>query len=70
MKIHKHIDQIRNDFWCTYICEHCDHETGKSTGYNDAHFHDNVIPAKHCPKCGLNRAGGGEQDNDTNERHN
>ena len=26
-------------------------------GYDDANFWQNVIPAMHCPACGLNRAG-------------
>ncbi len=62
MKIKEWLDQIRNDFWCTYECEHCGHETGKSSGYNDANFHDNVIPAKYCPECGLNREGKAQND--------
>lgn len=57
MKIHEHIDQIQNDFWATYICEHCDHVTSKQSGYDDSYFHKYVIPAKYCPSCGKNRAG-------------
>lgn len=57
MKICKWINQLGNDFWCTYECEHCGHETGKQSGYNDSYFHNHVIPAKHCSECGLNRAG-------------
>lgn len=56
MKIKKILDQINNDFWCIYECEHCSHETKKQSGYNDGYFHNNVIPAKYCPECGLNRA--------------
>lgn len=26
--------------------------TAKSWGYDDANFHQNVIPAMKCPKCG------------------
>lgn len=59
MKIKQWIDQIGNDFWCTYECEHCGHETGKKSGYNDGYFHNSVIPAMHCESqaCGKNRAG-------------
>lgn len=57
MVIEEFIDQINNDFWCTYKCEHCQHETGKQSGYDDAYFHNEVIPKKHCPKCGLNSKG-------------
>lgn len=51
MKIKEIISQSRRDFTAIYICEHCEHEyTGN--GYDDANFHNNVIPDKICPKCG------------------
>ena len=67
MKIKEWIDQNRNDFWCTYECEHCNHVTGKSSGYNDDYFHNHVIPAKYCPACGLNRAGETKEQSGVNE---
>ena len=51
MKIQKILSQNRRDFRAIYECEHCGHtETGY--GYDDANFHNNVIPDKQCKKCG------------------
>ena len=50
MKIKTITVQRRRDFYCIYECEHCGHtENGK--GYDDANFHQNVIPQMKCPKC-------------------
>ena len=51
MKIKKIISQSRRDFLALYQCEHCgdEHEGG---GYDDANFHQNVIPDMTCEKCG------------------
>jgi transcription elongation factor Elf1 len=51
MRIKKIISQNRRDFWAIYFCEHCNHEVEKS-GYDDANFHNNVIPTFTCEKCG------------------
>ncbi len=51
MKIKSIISQSRRDFSALYVCEHCGHET-KGTGYDDANFHENVIPSTVCGKCG------------------
>ena len=51
MKIKTITSQSRRDFYCIYECEHCGH-TEKGSGYDDAHFHNNVIPDKECKKCG------------------
>lgn len=50
MKIQKIISQSRRDFTAIYECEHCKHEY-TSSGYDDANFHDNVIPKMKCPMC-------------------
>lgn len=50
MKIDKIIYQRRRDFSAVYICEGCGH-TFKGFGYDDANFHENVIPAMRCPVC-------------------
>ena len=51
MKIKEIINQYRRDFTAIYECEHCGYtETGQ--GYDDDHFHQNVIPAMKCIKCG------------------
>ncbi len=51
MKIKTITDQHRRDFTAIYECEHCGHEK-KGHGYDDANFHENVIPAMKCDKCG------------------
>lgn len=52
MKIKKIVSQHRRDFTAIYECEHCgSEETG--TGYDDAYFHNRVIPAKKCNDCGM-----------------
>lgn len=51
MHIKKKTYQSRRDFTAIYQCEHCDHETPGS-GYDDAYFHENVIPRMECAECG------------------
>ena len=51
MHIKEILSQHRRDFQAVYECEHCGH-TEKGGGYDDAYFHENVIPAKKCSKCG------------------
>jgi len=50
MKIKKITYQSRRDFTAIYECEHCKHEETGS-GYDDANFHNNVIPDMKCKKC-------------------
>ena len=52
MKIKKIVSQHRRDFWAIYECEHCGHETDKSSGYDDSYFHQQVIPNMECKECG------------------
>ena len=51
MKIKKILSQHRRDFRAIYECEHCGFEQ-EDSGYDDAFFHNQVIPSKVCPKCG------------------
>lgn len=51
MKIQKIINQARRDFTAIYECEHCGH-TEDGYGYDDSHFHNNVIPKMKCKNCG------------------
>ena len=51
MKIKEILYQHRRDFEAVYECEHCG-TTFKGKGYDDANFHNNVIPAMICPTCG------------------
>lgn len=55
MRIKKFTGFSRRDFYAIFECEHCGHEHERS-GYDDAHFHDNVIPRLKCPKCGKTAA--------------
>lgn len=50
MKIKNITDQNRRDFNAIYEC-HCGHEE-EGYGYDDANFHNNVIPKMKCSKCG------------------
>lgn len=43
--------QYRRDFTAIYECEHCGN-TKEGEGYDDEYFHQNVIPAMKCDKCG------------------
>lgn len=51
MKIKTITSQYRRDFSADYECEHCGN-IQKGGGYDDANFHQNVIPAMECNKCG------------------
>lgn len=51
MYIKKKVSQHRRDFRAVYACEHCGHEH-ESYGYDDANFHQNVIPSMECRACG------------------
>jgi uncharacterized Zn finger protein len=51
MRIKSIIDQHRRDFRADYECETCGHVV-RGRGYDDANFHQNVIPAMECGECG------------------
>jgi transcription elongation factor Elf1 len=51
MKIKEILSQSRRDFTAIYECEHCEH-LSKGRGYDDANFHQNVIPEMICTNCG------------------
>ncbi len=57
MKIKKITFQLRNDFGAVLECEHCGHDQKLMSGYNDAYYHNHVLPAIVCELCGKNRAG-------------
>jgi predicted RNA-binding Zn-ribbon protein involved in translation (DUF1610 family) len=50
MKVKEITSQNRRDFTAIYQCEHCKFEK-KGYGYDDANFHQNVIPKMTCPNC-------------------
>jgi ribosomal protein L37AE/L43A len=51
MRIREITSRSRRDFFCVYECEHCG-EKKEGSGYDDANFHQNVIPAMTCEHCG------------------
>lgn len=51
MKIKEKTYQHRRDFKAVFVCEHCGYEN-EIWGYDDANYHENVIPAMKCPQCG------------------
>lgn len=52
MRIQTRTSQHRRDFTAIYACESCG-ATVKGKGYDDAYFHDNVIPEMVCKSCGV-----------------
>ena len=51
MHIRRILHQRRRDFEAEYECEHCGH-IFTDRGYDDANFHNNVVPRMICPECG------------------
>lgn len=51
MHIKKILHQYRRDFTALYECEHCGYEV-EASGYDDAYYHQIVIPQMTCTKCG------------------
>lgn len=51
MKIKSITSQTRRDFTAIYECEQCG-ATKTGSGYDDDHFHRNVVPAMKCDVCG------------------
>ena len=51
MRIKRIESQNRRDFFATYECEHCGN-IENAHGYDDDHFHRNVVPAMKCAECG------------------
>jgi transcription elongation factor Elf1 len=52
MKIKNKTQQYRRDFDANLVCEHCGHEQKLLGAYDDAYFHNNVIPNIKCENCG------------------
>ena len=51
MRIKEILSQHRRDFRAIYECEHCGWIYDGS-GYDDANFHQNVVPNMVCKQCG------------------
>ncbi len=52
MKIKTITSQSRRDFTAILECEHCGATEELSNGYDDANYHNNVIPTFKCSTCG------------------
>ena len=46
------LSQNRRDFYADMVCEGCGEIEKRISGYDDAYFHQSVIPAKVCKQCG------------------
>lgn len=57
MKLVEITSQHRNDFSGILKCNHCDSYQKLTTGYDDAYYHNVVIPKIHCNSCGMDNAG-------------
>lgn len=55
MRLKTKITQYRRDFTGLYECEHCGNEQRRD-GYDDAYFHQHVIPNMACTVCGRKAA--------------
>jgi len=51
MNIKRITNQHRRDFDAILQCEHCNHEQKLEGGYDDAYYHQNVLPNIKCKKC-------------------
>ncbi len=60
MKIKEITSQYRRDFYAIYECQFCGHEE-KGSGYDDANFHNNVIPKMRCKSCGKSALENGDE---------
>lgn len=57
MKIKAISNRWGRDLYGTMECEHCGATEKLTGGYDDAHWHQNVLPTFHCQSCKKNRAG-------------
>lgn len=57
MKIESIKPTSGRDLYGKLTCEHCGSLAELRGGYDDGHWHSDVLPAFHCAQCGLNRAG-------------
>lgn len=55
MRIKNITFQLRNDFRAVLECEHCASTQELKSGYNDAYYHDKVLPTIKCNKCRKSR---------------
>lgn len=56
MMIQEYTFESGRDFGAIMVCEHCGGTQKNGHGYNDSNYHNNVIPAMCCEKCGKSSA--------------
>jgi len=69
MKILKFTCQHRHDFKATIKCEYCGHTQELAHGYDDDHYHNNVMPTITCESCGCDRSGRIPESNPDGAKH-
>lgn len=57
MRIEEITWRHRNDFHYIAACHGCGHRQKYQDGYADQFYCERVVPARHCPKCGVNALG-------------
>lgn len=57
MRIKCITSQHKRDFRADFECEHCEHIERDKRGYDDAYFHNEVIPEMVCPRCSKRASG-------------
>lgn len=57
MKIQKNLTTFGSDFTALMVCESCGTTAKLMSGYNDAFYHNHVIPCINCPTCDRNHYG-------------
>lgn len=57
MRVTKTYNYFGRDCTMDTQCEHCGHVDVDNSAYDDDHYKREVVPARHCDKCGKNRAG-------------
>ena len=55
MKIEKITNQLGNDLYGVLVCESCGSTQKLIGGYDDANYHNNVMPTIKCKTCGKSR---------------
>jgi ribosomal protein S27E len=55
MFIERYTHRHRSDFYAVLKCEHCGGNQDLKSGYDDAYYHDSVLPAIKCKACGQSR---------------
>lgn len=61
MEIKKIIWCVKNTFSADLKCEYCGNIDLSNYGYNDEHYHVNILPNIKCKKCGKSSNSGAKR---------